>query len=129
MKRMIHEIESSDWPAFCQRISQQRAGAMVKLEVVEPDGVRTERFANATLQDMVFAATDRCSDVITLRLKGPGEIVYEITEPIEITLHSSGGTGDFNPLQINAESGVTFITLHPAIHAEMLAGLKADFPA
>ena len=68
---------------------------------------------------------DACSDVITLRLRAEREIVREIIEPIKLLLHPSGTGGDFNQLQIEAESGVMLLTFHPAIHARMLKGLKA----
>jgi hypothetical protein len=123
---MAKEIHSSDWAAFCQRISRQRAGAMVKLEVAGPDGFKTERAANATLQSMTFDKTDACSDVITLRLRDTHEIIHEIIEPIQIGLHSSGTADDFNLLHIKAESGVTFMTFHPTIHPQMLEGLKTS---
>jgi hypothetical protein len=122
---MIREINASDWPAFCQRLNQQRAGATVKLEVIEPDGVKTELFANASFQSMTFDKRDSCSDIITLRLRAAREIVHEIIEPIKILLNPSGASGDFNPVQIEAENGVLFITFHPAIHADMLKGLQA----
>ncbi|MEO8426537.1 MAG: DUF5335 family protein [Verrucomicrobiota bacterium] len=119
---MIHEIKSFDWPAFCQRVSQQRAGAIVNLEVIETNGSKTERVASATLQSMVFDKTAACNDVITLRLRNTREIVHEILDPIQITLQTSGESGDFNPVQIKAESGTTTITM--AIHAQMLEGFK-----
>jgi hypothetical protein len=120
---MIKEIDSSDWPVFCQRLSQQRAGATVKLEVIKPDGVKTEVAANAAFQGMTFDKSDGCSDGITLRLRAEREIVHEIIEPIQIRLQPSGA-GDFNQVQIEAENGITFITFHPAIHAQMLEGLQ-----
>jgi hypothetical protein len=121
---MIQEINSSDWPAFCRRVSEQQTGAMAKLEVLEANGAKTERVASATFQSMLFDKTDSCNDSITLRLRTDREIVYEIIEPTRITLHPSGAPGNFNPLQIEAESGVTFITLHPAIRAQTLKELK-----
>jgi hypothetical protein len=120
---MIYEIKSSDWPAFCQRLSQQRAGAMVKLETIESNGIKTERVASASFQSLVLDQTDACNDVITLRLRSTREIVHKILDPIHITLYPSGESGDFNPLQIAAENGITIITLHPAIHAQMLGDL------
>lgn len=123
---MIQELESPNWPDFCRRITAQRAGATVRLEVIEPDGVKTERAADATFQSLVFDKTDSCNDVITLRLRGGREIVHEIIDPIHIRLHPSGNSGDFNPLQIEAESGVVLMTLHPAIHAKMLEGLQTS---
>ena len=123
---MIQEIKSSDWPAFCEQLSQQRAGAIVNLEVIKSDGIKTEQATSAAFQSMVFDKTDACNDVITLRLRGTREIVHEILDPIRITLHPSGTSGDFNPLQIVAENGTTIITLHPAIHAQMLGDMKAS---
>jgi len=122
---MIHEIDSHDWPIFCQRLTEQRDGATVKLEVVGSNGLRIEKAANATLQRMVFEATDSCSDLITLRLVNPAEIIHEIIEPIQITLQASGNTSELNLITIEAESGITLITLHPAIQAQMLEGFKS----
>lgn len=122
---MIREINNADWPAFCQLLTQQRAGATVKLEAIEPDNLKSELAANANFQSATFVKTDGCSDIITLRLRAAREIVHEIIEPIQIRLHPSGAPGDFNPVQIEAESGVIFLTFHPAIHAQMLEGLKA----
>ena len=97
---------------------------MVKLETIEPDGIKTERFANATFLSLVLDQTDACNDVITLRLKNSREIVHEILDPIQITLYSSGGIDDFNRLQIKAENGISIITMHPSIHAQMLKDFK-----
>jgi len=120
-KQMIHEIKSSDWPTFCQRLTQQRAGATVKLETIASDGVKTEQVASALFESLVFDNTDACNDVITLRLRSTREIVHEIIDPIRLTLHPSGKLDSFNLLQIAAENGLTTITLHPAIHAQMLS--------
>jgi hypothetical protein len=122
---MTREINSADWPEFCQRLTQQRANATVKLETVEPDGIKNELVAGATFQSVAFTKSDGCSDSMTLRVRGAREIVHEIVEPIQVRLHPSGTHGDFNTLQIEAESGMLFLTFHPAIHEQMLAGLKA----
>lgn len=122
---MIHEIKSSDWPAFCRKVTEQQADAMVKLETIEPNGVKTEQFANATFQSLVFDQTDACNDVITLRLRNTREMVHEILDPVQITLHPSGGIVDFNRLQIKAENGISIITMHPAIHMQLLNDFKS----
>jgi|SRR5271168_3209512 len=123
---MIREINNQDWSIICQRITEQRAAATVKLEVIGSDSIKIEKAANATLQSMAFVKTDGCSDGITLRLKNPHEIIHEIVEPIRIQLQSSGKSDDFNLIFIEAESGITILTLHPAVHQQMLAGLKSD---
>jgi hypothetical protein len=98
---------------------------MATLEVTGRDGVKAGSGASAAFESMVFDKTDGCSDVIKLRLKGGKEIVHEIIEPIHIRLHPSSATGDFNPLLIEAESGLVSLTFHPAIRAQMLDGLRA----
>jgi len=99
---------------------------MVKLSVIESNGIKTERVAGAAFQSLVFDKTSGCNDAITLRLGDSREIVCEIIDPIRITLHPSGASGDFNPLQIAAENGVFIITFHPALHAQMLRDLKTN---
>jgi hypothetical protein len=121
---MIREIDSPDWPAFCERITGQLAGAMATVEITGRDGVKAASGAGAAFESIVFEKTGGCSDVIKLRFKSAREIVHEIVEPIRIMLHPSKGSGDYNPLQIEAESGLVSLTFHPAIHAQMLEGLR-----
>ncbi len=121
---MIREIDSPDWPAFCERVTRQLAGAMATVEVTGRDGVKAAPGASAAFESMVFDQTGGCSDVIKLRLKAGKEIVHEIIEPIHIKLHPSGGAGDYNPMHIEAESVLVSLTFHPAIHAQMLEGLR-----
>jgi hypothetical protein len=123
-KRTKHEINSSDWPVFCQRVSEQRAGAIVKLELFELNGVKARQIESATFQSMVFDGADGCNNVITFRLRDGREIVHEILDPIQIRLNPSEASGDFNPLEIKAENGMTTVTFHPAIHEQMLVGLR-----
>jgi len=117
---MLHEIKFTNWPAFCQRLSEQRAGATVKLETIDLNGIRSELVASAEFQSIVFSKADACNDLIIVRLKNHSQIVHEILDPFRITLHAADGSGNFNPLQIAAENGITLLTLHPAIHAQML---------
>jgi hypothetical protein len=121
---MIHEINNPDWPAFCERVTRQLAGALAKLEIIGPDGAVAEEVPDATFQNMTLDKSGACSDVIRLRLTAPREIVRDIIEPIRVTLRASNGSGDFNPLRIESEIGSFQITFHPAIHAQLLVGLK-----
>lgn len=124
MNNKIYEVDASDWPVFCQRVSEQRSGATVQVEGVNPDGVEGRSIASATFLSMVFNGTGACNSIITLRLRNGQEMVHEILDPIYIRLNPSGRAGDFNPLEIKAESGVTTITFHPAVHAQILTGLR-----
>ena len=123
---MIRTINSQDWPAFCQRITEQCATALVRLEVTETSGIKNELAANARLQSMAFDGTDPCNDVILLRVRDTREISHEILDPIQIRLHSAGTPGDFNQIEIAAENGITLIHLSPSLREEMLAGLSIN---
>jgi hypothetical protein len=123
---MIREINSKDWPEFCKRLTHELKGATVKLETTKPDGLKETLATEATFQGIAFEQVDGCSDAITLRVRAEREIVHQMLDPIHVQLRASAaGAGDFNMLQIGSESGVTIITLHPAVHAKMLDGLKA----
>ena len=98
----------------------------MKLETIESNGAKVERIASAAFQSMVLDKSDACNDVITLRLRNARDIVHEILDPIRITLHPSGDADGFNPLQIVAENGTAILTLHPAIHAQMLEDIKTN---
>jgi hypothetical protein len=121
---MNHEINSHDWPLFCQRITELQTTTTVKLEFIGANGIKTEIVAGATLQELTFMATEGCSDIITLRLDSSREIVHEIVEPIQIQLHSEGTAGNFNQITIEAESGISILTIHPVIHSQILTGLR-----
>lgn len=121
---MIREINSPDWEEFCHRLTKELAGATVSLEIIEPNGAKSEIAAGAMLDEIAFKKTDACSDVIVIRLGNTREIVHQIIEPIHVNLHSSGGT-DFNLLEIKAESGVSLIHLQPTIHPRLLGDLKS----
>ena len=122
----MQEINSKDWREFCQRVDRQCQGAMISIELVEPDGLKTEITSDLTLEGMVFDTQDPCNDVILVRMRNGREITYDIIDPIHIMLRESEGRNDFNPVQIEAENGTVFLTLHPAIHAQMLEGLKIN---
>lgn len=124
IKRKIFEVEASDWPVFCQRISEEQSGATVNVEVTKLDEVPGQSIISASFESMVYNATGACSNVITLRFRDGKEIVHEILDPIHIQLKPSEAIGDFNPLEIRAENGLTTITFHPAIHGQMLVGLR-----
>ena len=94
------------------------------MEVIKSDGAKDESFASTTFLSMVFDGTGACNNTITLRLKNGREIIHEILDPIHLRLNSSDAAGGFNFIEIQAESGITTITFHPAIHAQILEGLR-----
>ena len=54
----------------------------------------------------------------------PGEkpLAHAITEPIHSILKHSRDES-FNPVRIEAESGTTILTFHPALRGDVLKGL------
>lgn len=122
----MREIDSKDWDHFCQRVSEERQGATVRVEAIEPDGLRIEKVGNSTLESIAFDARNQCNDVISLRLRNGREITYDIVDPVHILLEETSHAGDFNPVRIDGENGSTFLTFHPAIHEQMLQGLRVS---
>jgi hypothetical protein len=123
---MIREINSDDWQDFCQRLSRQRQGAQVTIEAIEPDGLKTEKVGNSTLESIAFDRQNSCNDVISLRVRNQREITYDIIDPVHILLEETSHPGDFNPVRIDGENGTTYLTFHPAIHVQMLEGLRGS---
>ena len=118
------EIPSKDWEAFCRRISELRHEATVTIEQLRPDGQRDEVARHLPLQQIKFELSAGCSDQLRIDLGATGEkpVSHLITEPIHIILRPSEG-GSFNPLEIDAESGTTLLTFHPAIRADFINDL------
>lgn len=121
---MKREINSNDWADFCKRVTRERQGTQVSVKTIFPDGDKREQVGNATLEGMDFDTSDPCNDTIHLRLRNEREVAIDIIEPRHIILEESKQGGDFNPVQIDGENGTTFVTFHPAIHSQMLAGMK-----
>ena len=121
---MKREIHSNDWADFCTRITRELRGAMVTVQTIFPDGEKREQVGNATLEGLDFDTSNACNDTIRLRVRNERETAIDIIEPRHIILEESKKGGDFNPLQIDGENGTTFVTFHPAIHDQMLAGIK-----
>ena len=122
----LQEINSRDWDDFCRRISQQRQGAMTTIEMIGPDGIKTEKAGSATLESMVLDTHGTCNSVISIRVRNNREITHEIIDPIRVMLKQTGEQGEFNSVQIEAENGTTLLAFHPAIHARMLEGLRVS---
>jgi hypothetical protein len=121
---MKREINSHDWADFCRRVIRERQGALVSVKTIQQDGQKREETGNVTLENMALDTSNPCSDVLVLRVRNEREWSYDVVDPIHIILQESKPGGDFNPVQIDGENGTTFVTFHPAIHADMLVGLK-----
>lgn len=121
---MKREINSNDWADFCKRVTRERKGALITVETIFPDGDKREQAANVTLEGMDFDTSNGCNDMIHLRVRDEREVAIEIIDPRHIILEESQAGGGFNPIQIDGENGTTFVTFRPAIHGDMLSGLK-----
>lgn len=125
----MRDIKSNSWSEFCRRISQQQHGGTLNIEVVEPDGRRNQTASGAIFDRMELDTSDACNNVISIRAAGEREINHQIIDPIYILLRDSGSSGDYNPVEIQAENGQTRLTFHPAIHEDLLRGLEIAAPA
>jgi Family of unknown function (DUF5335) len=121
---MKREINSHDWADFCRRITRERQGALVSIETIHPDGQKRAQTGNATLQSMDLDTSGPCNDVLLLRVDNERESAFDIIDPVHIILQETHSGDDFNPVRIDGENGTTIVTFHPAIHRQMLAGLK-----
>lgn len=121
---MKKEINSHDWADFCRRVTRERQGAVVTIATTMPDGEIREAATNVPFEKMDLDTSNACNDVLQLRVRTEREDAFDVVDPIHIILEESQPGGDFNPIEIDGENGKTFVTFRPAIHAEMLAGLK-----
>ena len=121
---MLHEINSHDWTDFCNRINQQCRGATVRIESILPDGNKSDRVGEAIFEGMQLETNGSCNDVLHLHVRNEREVDFDIVDPIHILLRKTKAGDDFNPIQIEGETGTTFVTFKPAIHAQMLEGLN-----
>lgn len=123
----IKEIRSQDWEAFCRKITELRKEALLTIEVVRPDGRRDQIARSVPLRNMSFEKMDGCSDQILLDLESGREqpITHSIVDPIHILLRPSTN-GSYNPMEINAESGTTLLTFHPALRADIAERPRAQ---
>ncbi|EEF58701.1 hypothetical protein Cflav_PD1797 [Pedosphaera parvula Ellin514] len=118
------EVSSKKWKEFCQRINDQLGGATVTIEIIQLDGRQIEVGRDLTFDRVEFIGGVGCNDTISVRAKGIREVKHEIIEPIHIRLRQVDDSGTFNSIAIEAENGTSFLTFHPAIHAQMLEGLN-----
>ena len=118
------EIQSKDWDKICERINNLRREALLTIEVLEPGGKKRQLARDVPLQSIVFDRSDACNDRMTLSV-GPAAqkpMTHQIVQPIHIILKPAEN-GSFNPMQIEAESGITLLTFHPALRPDFLQGL------
>lgn len=117
---MTEEINAKDWKTFCERVTEMEHGQMVTIEVMEPNGSRREVGRALPLERVTLRPKDECNDAIWIN--GADGFEHEILEPIHIKLKRNAG-GGFNPVQIDGESGTTFLHFKPALKPTVLDGL------
>jgi hypothetical protein len=118
------EIQSKDWEKICERINNLRQQALLTIEVLQSDGHKRQLARDVPLQSIVFDTSDACNDRIALNV-GPAAqkpMTHLIVQPIHITLKPAEN-GSYNPMQIEAESGITLLTFHPALRPDFVQGL------
>ena len=121
------EIPSQEWETFCRRITDLRNEALLTIEVVGRDGKRDEIARNVPWQRIAFEKTNGCNDQIALDLGEPAKrpVTHLIVEPIQILLRRADN-GSYNPMEIDAESGITVLTFRPGLRADFLEPARAQ---
>ncbi len=119
------EIPNQEWDTFCARINELRQQALLTIEVLRGGNQREQIVRELPLQKIELDRSDACNDRIALHLGVPAQrpLTHLIVQPIHIMLRPAEN-GSFNPLEIDAESGISFLTFHPALRADILHGLK-----
>ena len=118
------EIPSNGWDKLFERINDLRRQALLTVDVLR--GGQKEQIARELpLQKIELDRSDRCNDRVALHLGVASQrpMTHLIVQPIHILLREAEN-GSFNPLEIDAESGVTLLTFHPALRPDILQGLQ-----
>jgi hypothetical protein len=104
------EIRSEEWLDFCDEFTRTHEGALLTLEVSDPYGGKTEVARDLPLQQMTFEKTADCTDRMTISVGRPGQLLSQfIVDPIHLRVKEAGA--GVTHVQIDAESGITYLTL------------------
>jgi hypothetical protein len=125
---VIKEINNKDWGRFCEKLNTLRHDSLLTIEAVQADGRKEDLAKNVPLQNVRFEKTEGCSDMVFVEVgSGAGverPMQHVITEPIHIRVKTTDQPGAYNPLMIEAESGVTMITFHPALRQDLFEDVQ-----
>lgn len=121
----MREVQSRDWAAFCDRLSQFEGGADVSIDVVDRNGSRREIAQSVPFERMSFGFGTACYDQITIRSSGlNGAKRHDIIEPIQVLLKETEAGAAFSEVLIEGELGTTVLTFHPVIRSAWLDGIR-----
>ncbi|HWD93376.1 MAG TPA: DUF5335 family protein [Verrucomicrobiae bacterium] len=122
----MKEIKTQDWNTFCQRLNEFERGATVDILWIDR-ATNAERpvVREAEFEQISYGPRDGCNDQIVIRAGERGrETRHEITEPIHILLReSSGGSGTYNGVAVEAEEGTTILAFRSGIRPDWLKGM------
>jgi microcompartment protein CcmK/EutM len=125
---VIKEINNKDWGRFCEKLNTLRHDSLLTIEAVQPDGSKKELARNVPLQNVKFEKTAGCSDMVFLEVGSAAgaerPMQHVITEPIHIRVKTADQQGAYNPVMIEAESGVTMLTFHPALRQDVFQDVQ-----
>ena len=116
------DIAPSQWGHFCERLTEFHHGALIDLQIEEPDGGSRVVLTEGALRSMVFQRqTGHCSDLILIEIDGPGDRglrQQQVVEPIHIRL-KDGKNNRYNHIHILAESGNNIVTMRPGLDPKL----------
>lgn len=121
---LTREISPPAWRPFCERVHEACRGALVSIEVQQPDGTTTDVARDLPLQSIALDDTsDACNTNLVIEAGPERPLRHVVIEPIHIRLRNEGGGDRYNRVQIVAENGTTTAVFHPGLNPTLLQGL------
>lgn len=123
---MNSEIPSSNWAEFFLKLNEVNRNSLITVEHKTLDGQTKHNVATERPLKEIVLGKDSCNDRIMIRIGGaPGQrdLDHEIVEPIRVMVKEEAG--ERKAIQVEAENGVTIVTLRngriPVDYQETLA--------
>jgi hypothetical protein len=122
---VTREVSPRGWKAFCERVRESCRGALVSIEVQQPDGTTAKVARDLPLRTIALdEESDACNTRLVIEAGPERPLRHVVIEPIHIRLRHEGEGDRYNRLQIVAENGTTNAVLHPGLTPAALQGIE-----
>ncbi len=119
------EIIPTAWKRFCERVQEHCQGAMVSIELQEPDGTTVTLIQDLPLRGIALDdQSDPCNTHLVFVAGSAQPVRHVAIEPFHIRLKDQGQGERYHRLQVVAENGTTTAVFHPGLSPELLQGLE-----
>ena len=110
-----NEVDRQDWTKLCQQMNEEGRGALVSIQHVGIDGSTKTVADGVPLQRVALdSKSDPCNDLLVIEAGTEKPLRHVIIEPIHVRL-KNGGNDRYNRLEIQAENGLTLVSLNPGM--------------